>query len=489
MLANKTMDGRHGRRQPMKALPIDAQNSEGTLVSPHDSLATGTGNTKGGTRYFLQFNNSDRSPTSKKSPVSSKKPVPLPKGTVSPSKKYASSPKKPASSSQKPFSFSKPHYTPTKSFTPSGSTTAQSSKHTNKLASPAKASSVTARSPVKVQKKQGPPVKPKPQSKIKSRIPVVGLKTESTRSRSPKRQPNDGFRTRSVSPKVLKREDMKTNAEEENAMLTTVVDKCNTLLKNLQTDRSQLSKALPVPKLVSSYSMPRPTSAETNTSILGQANEQPIASEKLDKRTNNCSNSLCDTTDIANPSQLVDTEPFIDLAENNQANTANAHCLALENNGQVSKTRGLEESTKEDRTPSVSVDTEPLEYRSISSIDNTRTSTDYVGEDLNQLDSGCQESTNLTNSEHKNLTTTLTRDRWNYENEPERDRNLDHGTIVGERSATHLTRLQAEEAEVAERDKALEQGELDEDLANSKTTMASSWMDRLKEVGGENMIY
>lgn len=490
-------------RQPMKAFGfLEENNSTDVQLSPQDSLAAG----KSGTGYFLQFDNVEKKSmkTPKKSGTSTKKSSTLPKSLSQqpkkssiPPKSLAQQPKRTVEVRKKPTTPPKKPWTPAgKSERPPGKAVASKNSTSTKTAyalpkptSPSKlrSSAVPSTSLPRSFKKQGPAVKPKPDLKSRSKIPVQNKSTEPARGRAPIKTSNDGFRTRSVSPKVLKREHIVCSQREEYSTLSSVADKCDSMLKNLQQDRNHLEKALPVPKLVTPPPSAKADESDSSTSFLGQAVTQPVVSEISDKRTNNYSNnSFVDKADAAGTSRLVDTEPLNDREENNQVNNISAEdCrLSVESNNEVI---GVNRANKSN----VESDTHDILDSSAHAISTTRASVDHnIAEDLHQSTTGCQEQTNLTSSEGKNLSGEC---YWNGAEEAERDANvdnIDHVGIVAEERVIHLTRLKEnEEVDLAQHSEQEHLESSSVSVTNSNPiTMASSWMDRLKQVGNVNFI-
>ncbi|XP_067933178.1 probable serine/threonine-protein kinase nek3 [Watersipora subatra] len=266
-------------RQPVKPLQFNSTTVGMSQISPHDSLAVGSSNSKGGTGYFLRFNDTERHdsspvkkeykplPVVKKPAASPKKPIASPKRPITSPKKTNSSPKKITSKSKEtmitgkttplskttsspkktpPPTASKPKGYTAKQFSASTSAMPRTPKVFNHSTSVTKANS-NAKSTVTSPKKQGPAVKPKPDMKAKSKIPSARASGFTTRGRAAKPIVKDGFRTRSVSPKVLKKEDVLASQQYREETITYVADKCSQLLKNLETDREHISKSLPMP--------------------------------------------------------------------------------------------------------------------------------------------------------------------------------------------------------------------------------------------------
>ena len=244
-----------------------------SAASPHDSLAS---NDNKATGYFLQFTPAKTSPV--KSPT---KPAP---GKFTPTRTTPTTKSTPTKSS--PLKSSLPRTPPTKP-KPFTFQTASRSRPT---------------------KRQGP-------TDTKTRIPKLASKspTKSNASKSAqvelKRPPPSGFRTRSVSPKVLKPQDRFTLDNQTTEDMQIVADKCNALLDSFGGDNSP--NIDPVHSRIDSdtdnrHSQHQITCVNTSKSEVG------------DKRTNN-------RLGAEPSSESIVTEPhsFIDPLSSNINNTAN----------------------------------------------------------------------------------------------------------------------------------------------------------------------
>lgn len=416
-------------RQPMKA--YGRGSAEGSTVattfSPHDSLATDGKSTA----YFLRFSDHNISSPPKKpiSPAKKKIPPAVPK---------------------------KPH--------------------------PAVKTSVNNRSPTKsripIDKNSKTPVRPA--------SPLTRGRTASPRRRA-ERRGSDGFRTRSVSPKVLKRDNVVDMLEETN--MVEVVNKCNKLLKNLDKGASH-----PLSHLSGKYVEPKLTktgASIVNTlpppiGIVGKVESEPLTTEPLDKRANiDTNNRHSDSEDAIEPSVCT---AFIDQRE------------AIEkNNTSVSYQLGTKEPSLANNNNNniVTEYSEGLATNSSSETTSVLSATPH----LSTTDSNTEEGDN--GNEH---TFQLAGYQENYEcdnlakpNEGETERDVNHETSLdGEISgsltnpAIHSTpteRASREQSEVIllTKDKELPKRTVTEEQAAAhsgpytRINMSSSWMDRLKE--------
>jgi len=440
-------------RLPLKAFSLGVTTlgaSSNASFSPQDSLAETDGKSTG---YFLQFAQ-EKTPSPGKSKAA-------PKATKLPARSKVTGPK-----------------TPTRY--PSG-TPAQRTKLTKQQ----QARKVLPNRPVvkKVTSKElrQSPAQQADNKKHRGRpgkyLPKDGYRTRSVspkvigrrrRSSSPK---PSGFRTRSISPKILKKEDLSKGLGKEDML--TVVDKCNNLLKNLTNEKEFLdAESL---TLKSEQTIVNNCDSATAVCIDQPDSLSTIANEITDKRTNiDTNNAPSDKTHSS--IQQVRPTTFIDAIEDNCINNEDISC--------------------ESSFPSINIVTLPSTNIATLSADTSDTSSaDTVDTVPNSDEWNTTEiKENTKHSSNDNNLTFHSLTGCQEERQPERDLHLDHEKIDDELSVA----VPKSHGEVEDLKTNLDTPNLHsvsqsckvESLSHSQNlpaegipaNMASSWMDRLKEV-------